>query len=85
MALVGLLHGFGKLLAHPLWGSQPQWAVAGESYPVGCKFAPQVGASEFFSANPDRWAWGCQAQLWGDGLDCMASAVGLLGVHRVCL
>lgn len=54
MALVGLLHGLGKLLAHPLWGSQPQWAVAGESFPVGCKFAPQISASEFFSANPDR-------------------------------
>jgi inositol oxygenase len=54
MALVGLLHGLGKLLAHPMWGSQPQWAVAGESFPVGCKFAPQISASEFFSANPDR-------------------------------
>jgi inositol oxygenase len=58
MALVGLLHGLGKLLAHPLWGSQPQWAVAGESFPVGCKFAPQISASEFFSANPDRCAGG---------------------------
>jgi inositol oxygenase len=58
MALVGLLHGLGKLLAHPLWGSQPQWAVAGESFPVGCKFAPQISASEFFSSNPDRCAGG---------------------------
>jgi inositol oxygenase len=57
MALVGLLHGLGKLLAHKDWGSQPQWAVAGESYPVGCKFAPQISHSEFFSANPDRY--GC--------------------------
>ncbi|WIA31775.1 hypothetical protein OEZ86_002647 [Tetradesmus obliquus] len=54
MALAGLLHGLGKLLAHPGWGGQPQWAVAGESYPVGCKFAPQISHSEFFSANPDR-------------------------------
>lgn len=54
MALVGLIHGLGKLLAHPLWGSQPQWAVAGESYPLGCRFAPQISHSEFFSANPDR-------------------------------
>lgn len=61
MALVGLLHGLGKLLAHPLWGSQPQWAVAGESFPVGCKFAPQISASEFFSANPDRCALGTVA------------------------
>lgn len=54
MALVGLLHGLGKLLAHPQWGSQPQWAVTGESYPVGARFAPQINHSEFFSANPDR-------------------------------
>eukprot|EP00775_Hariotina_reticulata_P013073 gene13073-13200_t len=54
MALVGLLHGLGKLLAHPRWKSQPQWAVAGESFPVGCRFAPQISHSEFLSANPDR-------------------------------
>ncbi|GBF97144.1 inositol oxygenase-like [Raphidocelis subcapitata] len=52
--LVGLLHGLGKLLAHPDFGSQPQWAVAGETYPLGCRFAPQVGHHELFSANPDR-------------------------------
>lgn len=67
MALVGLLHGLGKLLAHPLWGSQPQWAVAGESFPVGCKFAPQISASEFFSANPDRCAGRLALWLWEGG------------------
>ncbi len=54
LALVGLLHGLGKLLAHPAMGAQPQWAVAGETYPLGCRFDPQVGHSELFSANPDR-------------------------------
>ena len=54
LALVGLIHGLGKLLAHPICGSQPQWAVAGETYPLGCRFAPQIGHHELFSANPDR-------------------------------
>jgi hypothetical protein len=54
LALVGLLHGLGKLLAHPSFGAQPQWAVAGEGYPLGCRFAPQIGHAEFFAANPDR-------------------------------
>jgi hypothetical protein len=65
MALAGLLHGLGKLLLHPMWGPQPPWAVMGESFPVGCKFAPQISASEFFSANADRCvrgpALGCGA------------------------
>jgi len=52
--LVGLIHGLGKLLAHETFGGQPQWAVAGESYPLGCRFAPQIAHSEYFSANPDR-------------------------------
>lgn len=52
--LVGLIHGLGKLLAHPRFGGQPQWAVAGEMFPLGCKFASQVGHAEYFSANPDR-------------------------------
>jgi hypothetical protein len=51
---VGLIHGLGKLLAHPTFGSQPQWAVAGETYPLGCRFAPQIGHAELFSSNPDR-------------------------------
>jgi len=54
LPLVGLIHGLGKLLAHPSFGAAPQWAVAGETYPLGCRFAPQIGHAEFFAANPDR-------------------------------
>lgn len=52
--LVGLIHGLGKLLAHARFGSQPQWAVCGETFPVGCRFANQITGSQFFIANPDR-------------------------------
>ncbi|GAB4821790.1 hypothetical protein N2152v2_008836 [Parachlorella kessleri] len=52
--LVGLIHDLGKLLAHRQWGSEPQWAVCGETFPVGCRFHPSIIHSQFFSANPDR-------------------------------
>jgi inositol oxygenase len=54
MALVGLVHGLGKLLAHERWGAQPPWAVGGETFPLGCRFSPLVPGYDFFAANPDR-------------------------------
>ena len=52
--LVGLLHGLGKLLAHPAFGAEPQWAVCGESFPVGCAHSPLIACPSGFSVNPDR-------------------------------
>jgi inositol oxygenase len=54
MALVGLIHGLGKLLAHEKFGTQPQWCVCGESFPVGCRFSSSIANANFFQANPDR-------------------------------
>ena len=54
MPIVGLIHGLGKLLAHGSFGGEPQWAVCGESFPVGCRFHPSVVHSQYFQANPDR-------------------------------
>ena len=34
--LVGFIHDLGKVLAHPALGSQPQWAVVGDTFPTGC-------------------------------------------------
>ncbi|GLC39446.1 hypothetical protein PLESTB_001349600 [Pleodorina starrii] len=52
--LVGLMHGLGKLLAHRRFGSQPQWAICGETYPLGCRFSPHILGAQYFTANPDR-------------------------------
>jgi inositol oxygenase len=52
--LVGLLHGLGKLLAHKMFDSQPQWAICGESFPLGCRFDSSIEGAQFFTANPDR-------------------------------
>jgi inositol oxygenase len=50
MVLVGLLHDLGKVLC--LFG-EPQWAVVGDTFPVGCAFSDKIVYPEFFSANPD--------------------------------
>jgi inositol oxygenase len=50
MVLVGLFHDMGKVLC--LFG-EPQWAVVGDSYPVGCAFSDKIVFSEFFAENQD--------------------------------
>lgn len=48
--LTGLLHDLGKVLC--LFG-EPQWAVTGDTFPVGCRFSERIVYHEFFAANPD--------------------------------
>ena len=50
MVMVGLLHDMGKVLC--LFG-EPQWAVVGDTFPVGCAFSDKIVYSEFFKENPD--------------------------------
>jgi inositol oxygenase len=48
--LVGLLHDLGKVLC--LFG-EPQWAVVGDTFPVGCGHSQRIVYHEFFAQNPD--------------------------------
>lgn len=48
--LVGLIHDLGKILC--LFGEE-QWAVVGDTFPLGCRFSKKVVFHEFFSGNPD--------------------------------
>ena len=48
--LTGLLHDLGKVLC--LYG-EPQWAVVGDTFPVGCRFDERIVYHEFFDQNPD--------------------------------
>lgn len=48
--LVGLIHDLGKVLC--LFG-EPQWAVVGDTFPVGCRHSDRVVFPEFFADNPD--------------------------------
>ena len=49
--LTGFIHDLGKVLC--LFG-EPQWAVVGDTFPVGCKFSNKIVYSEFFDFNPDN-------------------------------
>jgi len=51
MVLTGLFHDLGKVLC--LFG-EPQWAVVGDSYPVGCAFSDKIVFSEYFADNADH-------------------------------
>ncbi len=48
--LTGLIHDLGKILC--MFG-EPQWAVVGDTFPLGCPFSSKIVHSEFFSLNPD--------------------------------
>jgi inositol oxygenase len=50
MILAGLLHDLGKVLC--LYG-EPQWAVVGDTFPVGCAWSEKIVYPEFFRDNPD--------------------------------
>ena len=48
--LTGLIHDLGKILC---LDGEPQWAVVGDTFPVGCRYSDKIVFSEFFAANPD--------------------------------
>jgi inositol oxygenase len=48
--LTGLLHDMGKVLC--LFG-EPQWAVVGDTFPVGCAHSDKIVYPEYFANNPD--------------------------------
>ena len=49
--LVGLIHDLGKVMA---FYGEPQWAVVGDTFPVGCLWSPNiVYRSDSFEGNPD--------------------------------
>jgi inositol oxygenase len=68
--LTGLIHDLGKILC--LFG-EPQWAVVGDTFPVGCAFSDRVVFPEFFADNPDRlvaaYQTPCGIYAPGCGLD----------------
>jgi inositol oxygenase len=48
--LTGFMHDLGKVLC--LFG-EPQWAVVGDTFPVGCAHSNKIVYPEYFVANPD--------------------------------
>jgi len=48
--LTGFIHDLGKILC--LFG-EPQWAVVGDTFPVGAAYSNKIVFPKFFAANPD--------------------------------
>uniref|UniRef100_A0A182VXK7 Inositol oxygenase n=1 Tax=Anopheles minimus TaxID=112268 RepID=A0A182VXK7_9DIPT len=49
--LTGLIHDLGKVMA---FYGEPQWAVVGDTFPVGCEWGPSIVYREdSFTDNPD--------------------------------
>jgi hypothetical protein len=52
LQVTGLIHDVGKILYQ--W-NEPDWAVVGDTFPVGCAFSDKCVYSEFFAENPDKY------------------------------
>jgi inositol oxygenase len=48
--LAGLIHDMGKMLC---FFGEPQWAVVGDTFPVGCAYSDKIVYPDFFMDNPD--------------------------------
>jgi inositol oxygenase len=73
MVLAGFLHDLGKVLC--LYG-EPQWAVVGDTFPVGCAWSEDIVYHEYFAGNPDRNVPEYQTKYGVYGSNC-----GLDNVH----
>src|SRR6266436_8360873 len=49
--VTALVHDLGKILC--LFG-EPQWAVVGDTFPVGCAWSDKIVFHQFFAENPDH-------------------------------
>lgn len=49
--LTGLIHDLGKILC--LYG-EPQWAVVGDTFPVGCAWSDKIVFHRYFDDNADK-------------------------------
>jgi inositol oxygenase len=73
MVLTGLMHDMGKVLC--LFG-EPQWAVVGDTFPVGCAHSDKIVYPEFFQNNPDS-----SDERYNTKLGVYSSHCGLRNVH----
>ena len=73
LVLTGLVHDLGKLLC--LYG-EPQWAVVGDTFPVGCRFSEAVVYPEYFAENPDA-----RVPEYGTPTGIYSAGTGLANVH----
>ncbi|KAJ8539712.1 hypothetical protein K7X08_013964 [Anisodus acutangulus] len=51
--LTALIHDLGKIIVLPKFGVLPQWAVVGDTFPVGCAFDESIIHHKYFKENQD--------------------------------
>ncbi|KAG7541417.1 Inositol oxygenase [Arabidopsis thaliana x Arabidopsis arenosa] len=51
--LTALIHDLGKVMTLPHFGGLPQWAVVGDTFPVGCAFDESNVHHKYLLENPD--------------------------------
>lgn len=51
LILTGFIHDLGKIL---ILFDEPQWAVVGDTFPVGCAYANAIVFYNYFNDNPDK-------------------------------
>ncbi|KAL8498200.1 hypothetical protein ACS0TY_021506 [Phlomoides rotata] len=51
--LTALIHDLGKVLLLPKFGELPQWAVVGDTFPLGCAFDESNVHHKYFKENSD--------------------------------
>lgn len=71
--LTGFVHDLGKVLC--LFG-EPQWAVVGDTFPVGCRHSDRIVFPEFFASNPDH-----DHPVYGTDHGIYEPGCGLSNVH----
>lgn len=73
LILTGFIHDLGKILA---LNGEPQWAVVGDTFPVGCQYSDKIVFKEYLALNPD-----CQNSLLQSKYGIYAPQCGLENVH----
>lgn len=73
LILTGLVHDLGKVLY--TYG-EPQWAVVGDTFPVGCAFSDRIVYPELFAENPDT-----RVPEYSTAAGIYTEGCGLDGVH----
>jgi inositol oxygenase len=71
--LTGFIHDLGKILN--LLG-EPQWAVVGDTFPVGCAYSDRIVYPDLFAANPDS-----RSPLYQSASGIYEEGCGLDNVH----
>ena len=73
LILTGLIHDLGKILA---FYGEPQWAVVGDTFPVGCAYSDRIVFPEYFTNNLDL-----KNPLYQTELGIYSEGCGLDRVH----